>query len=369
MYDSEALSDISMDDSRDLPFDFGGRVHGLLYGPQDGDEQYVSVNISVHAQEAADRGIVFDGRAVEDVGWDEREAANRYLTDRIRRDMAGKLDPLLLNETYVESGTSDDEGFEINIRIPRDYPQSLDTVFDDAISPIGERAGRYVDPDDDLSQKVWGDFDMPSAPVSGTEYQAPYDEVMRRALEASKAGVGPTGKVKISRVFDAHDPMSPGVRSTFEDGSFAEFYPDMDEPDSGYVCARYDSDGRFVAQEESDMGLLGADIASQAEFADPGYVSRPEDVTEGFYASTDADEIYRVAVSPDTGKLYAQELRKDGGWRPAQLSAVSGTHRAHTDELAKHGAAAGRCVICGRPLEGASAAKGIGPKCEKDYAK
>lgn len=367
-YDSEALDSIGVDETRDLPFEFGGRVQGLLNGPQDENDEYVTVSLSVSAEEASDRGIVFGDKSVEDVDWKERQASTAYLTDRLRRDLEGKLDPLLLNETYVDSGTADDEGFDVEIKVPRDYPQSLDTVFDEAIVKIGDRAGEYVDPENPVCREVWDGFDPDKAPTS--PHKAMYDPVMQRAMDSVKDEVGPTGKVRVSRIFDQDNPFEPGVRSTFTDGSYTDFYPDPDNDDH-YVSERFDPQGQGIASEDSQsLFLMGTDITSQASFADPGYVASTGDADQaedGFYTANGT--LYRVQTSGDTGRKFAQARRNDGKWMPAQIKDIAGGHRSHLDELEKAGKASGRCAICNRPLEGESAARGIGPKCAVGYSR
>lgn len=242
----------------------------------------------------------------------------------------------------------------------------MDSILDDAVSPVVTKLEEYTDPDSDGAATLWHDFRTAPPAVRGRRepYIAPHDPVMENALEAVKQA-GPAGKARVQRVF-AVDSEEPGARVVFADGSHTDYYPDIEDPDAFYVAQRFDAEGNETSYtSQTSYDELSAQIRDEASAADPGYVASPDDLTEGLYVQ--GDEMYRVSRA-GTGRLVAERLREsDGGWAPAPINRITHGHRAHLDEVAQRGAATGRCVLCGRPLSGASASKGVGPKCAAKY--
>lgn len=451
----------------DLPWDpsFMGRIEG----PTEENPNDHTARLSFQ-----DEGV-FAGVRPADVPSESRRAMWEHLTDKLRRDLTGKLDPVLVNSLEVGPPSQRREGFDVIVKIPEDYGQSLSEVHRGALAAVADPCRKYIN--------FWGgrdkDFWTEEANKSRireaerkqgkvrSPYRAPYDPVMAAALSNDD----PTGdEVSISRVFDQGDPDHPGVRATYPDGTYAEFYPDSDDPES-YVCQRYDSDGTFLLQEESSLDRFSDDIAAhtgavgdlkkdtgrdmvaalqagsrddpgplgtaniyrppvpggngpilidyegggrseitpsptdssryiarhydadgnrtgysgglftepdrllsavreQSAQQDRGFLSDPGDREAGAYYSDSSGALYKVTENEDGGgsvvMLYDPE---QGEWSEVAPEHLSGTHRSHVGEIARSGAASGHCVLCGRPLKGESAAKGIGPKCAAKYSR
>lgn len=204
-----------------------------------------------------------------------------------------------------------------------------------------------------------------SSDTSPTNETTDRPEVSQRVQDRVSRSTGPVGALQTETMDDGTAAV------TFADGSSMHLIPNPDHPDRFRVKHFTPSGENAPFLETRDRYIDETDelIRSYAVQADPGLVT-PWDqgpVPEGLYSS--GDHLYRVQKNTQTGRLVTQRLREDGGWSPAKESEIKGGYRAHMDEIAERGRANGRCVICGRPLSGDSASKGIGPKCAADYSR